>query len=213
VRSGEPCIVRSLRPRCRFFLVAQVFPTAISTRTRHLRRLPGRSCSGDRPARVRGPREGRVDCRNVRELFYDFSRSVHALRREHADERSLPRRPLDIRCRRCGAERGGVPFPTRTEPNQGLRSDGDPRRLPPSCKPGCLPPWRTVWPSDERFLPRLTPPVGPSLTPPTLFPLVGERCLHGPCKHHAAVTRDAWHSRDRRLFYQRVDLAIFRAWG
>jgi hypothetical protein len=26
--------------------------------------------------------------------------------------RSLPQRPLDIRCRRCVAERGGNPFPT-----------------------------------------------------------------------------------------------------
>jgi len=40
VRRGEPRIVRSIRPRCRFLLVAQVCPTAISTRSRHLRELP-----------------------------------------------------------------------------------------------------------------------------------------------------------------------------
>jgi hypothetical protein len=164
------------------------------------------TCTGQRTKRRtrRLPRRERA--------FYAFSSSVHALRRVHADERSLPRLPLDIRCRRCGAERGGVPFPTSTEPNLGSRSDDDPRRSSSSCKPGCLPPLRTVWPSDERFLPRPTPPVGPSLTPPTRFPLVGERCLHGPCKRHAAVTRVAWHSRDKRLFYQRDDLSICRAW-
>lgn len=63
VRRSEPRIVRSLRPRCRFLLVAQVYPTAISPRTRHLRELPRRSCNGDRRARVGGPSEGRVVCR------------------------------------------------------------------------------------------------------------------------------------------------------
>jgi hypothetical protein len=47
VRRGEPRIVRSPRPRCRFLLVTQVCPTAIPIRTRHLRELPRRSCSGD----------------------------------------------------------------------------------------------------------------------------------------------------------------------
>jgi hypothetical protein len=36
---------------------------------------------------------------------------------------------------------------------------------------------------------------------PHVFPRLGERCLHGPCKHHGTVTRDPWHSRDKRLCY------------
>jgi hypothetical protein len=63
VRRSEPRIVRPIRPRCRFLLVAQVYPTAIPNLARHLLELPRRSCSGDRRARVRGPSEGRVDCR------------------------------------------------------------------------------------------------------------------------------------------------------
>jgi hypothetical protein len=90
----------------------QVFPTAIPAPTRHLRELPRRSASGDRRARVRGPREGRVYCR-PREPRFRVSR----VRCMHFEEymrtkRSLPQHPLDIRCRRCVAERGGDPFPT-----------------------------------------------------------------------------------------------------
>jgi len=40
VTGGEPRIVRRFRPRCRFLLVAQVFPTAIPASARHLRELP-----------------------------------------------------------------------------------------------------------------------------------------------------------------------------
>lgn len=72
VTGGEPRIVRSSRPRCRFFLVAQVCPTAIPIRTRHLRGLLRRSCSGDR--RCTGQRTKRRTRRLPfeRELFYDF---------------------------------------------------------------------------------------------------------------------------------------------
>lgn len=40
VTGGEPRNVRRFRPRCRFLLVAQVFPTAIPAKARHLRELP-----------------------------------------------------------------------------------------------------------------------------------------------------------------------------
>jgi hypothetical protein len=90
----------------------QVFPTAIPIRMRHLRELPRRSCSGDRRARVRGPRQGRVICRRTRGTFPRFSCPVHALRRAHADV-SFPcsassGHPLSpVRCRE-----GRNPFPT-----------------------------------------------------------------------------------------------------
>lgn len=60
VTRGEPRFVRSCRPRCRFLSLARVYPTAIPTRTRHLRCLATPKCSDDRRARIRGPSEGRV---------------------------------------------------------------------------------------------------------------------------------------------------------
>jgi hypothetical protein len=47
VTRGEPRYVRSFRSRCRFLPLAQVCPTAISTRTRHLRRLAPTKLSSD----------------------------------------------------------------------------------------------------------------------------------------------------------------------
>jgi hypothetical protein len=47
VTRGEPRYARSLRPRCRFLPLAQVCPTAISTRPRHLRWLAPAELSGD----------------------------------------------------------------------------------------------------------------------------------------------------------------------
>jgi len=38
VTRGEPRCVRSIEPRCRFLLVAQVCPTSMLDRPRHLRR-------------------------------------------------------------------------------------------------------------------------------------------------------------------------------
>jgi hypothetical protein len=89
----------------------QVFPTAISARARHLRELPRRSTSGDQRARVRGPSEGRVVCRNARESHFCVLAPSACASKSACGRRSLPRRPLDIRCRRCVTERGGDPFP------------------------------------------------------------------------------------------------------
>jgi hypothetical protein len=99
----------------------QVCPTAIPIRTRHLRELPRRSTSGDQRARVRGPSNGRVFLPSVRGTFPCFSRPVHALRRVQCGRRSRPRLPLDIRCRRCVAERGGTLSRRRTEPRSTFR--------------------------------------------------------------------------------------------
>jgi len=177
----------------------QVFPTAIPTRTRHLRELPRRSCSGDRRARVRGPRQGRVSA-VAREARFRVSR-VRCMRFEECMRTSFP----------CSATSGHPLSPVRRRegrrpvldsgPNLDPRSDADPRRSTPSRRPGCLPPLR-----PRNFRTRIAPSptfrVGPSLTPPTRFPLVGERCLHGHCKHQSAVTRDPWHSRNKRLWYR-----------
>jgi hypothetical protein len=116
--------------------------------------------------------------------------------------RSLPRRPLDIRCRRCVAERGGDPFPT-ADRNQDPRSDADPRRTTPSRRPGCLPPLRSAVSVRARIAPYPNlPRRSLAHAAHTFSPGWGE-CLHGHCKHQSAVTRDPWHSRNKRLFYRR----------
>jgi hypothetical protein len=171
-----------------------------------------RSASGDQRARVRGPSEGRVICR-TREARFRVSRA-RCMRFEECMRTSFPSsapsgHPLSSVRRREGRRPVLV-----AGPNQDPRSDADPRRSTPSRRPGCLPPPASasgVHPSDcsaERI-----PRVGPSLTPPTRSPQIVERCLHGPCKHQSAVTRDPWHSRNRRLCYRwGRSFRISRAW-
>lgn len=161
------------------------------------------STSGDQRARVRGPSEGRVFCR-TREPHFCVLAPGACASKSACGRRSLPQRPLDIRCRRCVRREGRRPVLV-AGPNQDLRSDADPRRSTPSRRPGCLPPLAPasgVHPSDcsaKRIL-----RVGPSLTPPTRSPHVVERCLHGHCKHQSAVTRDPWHSRNRSPLLPKV---------
>lgn len=57
--------------------------------------------------------------------------------------RSPPRRPPDIRCRRCARPRERI-LPRTTWTDRGPRSTGSPRREPASREPGCLPPPRFV---------------------------------------------------------------------
>jgi len=102
-------------------------------------------CSEDRHARVEGPSEGRV-CRAHDDL--SCMRRVHTLR-AHARRRSPPRRPPDIRCRRRACRRGRIPATVRRT-DQGLRSDGAPRRAPPFRRPGCLLPPRHARESSRR---------------------------------------------------------------
>jgi hypothetical protein len=83
--------------------------------------------------------------------------------------RSLPRRPLDIRCRRCVAGRGGAPLPTTDRPRSAFR------RHP--AKETAIP--QTGMPfhrhdrkgSPARITPSRLPCAGLSLTPPTRSPL------------------------------------------
>jgi hypothetical protein len=124
----------------------QVFPTAISTRTRHLRRvtptkLQWRStCTGQRTKR----RTRRRPC--VRCFFEPLAPGACASK-SACGRRSLPRRPLDIRCRRCVRRQGRSPF-ADVLTDLGLHSDGVPRRTPSSRRPGCLPPLRARELSD-----------------------------------------------------------------
>jgi hypothetical protein len=113
VTSGEPRNVRSFRPRCRFLLASTRF-----ARPRYrFERATSASCpdgvlvainvhgSEDqvKDASSAGAREARFRVSHVRCM-----RFVECMR----TYRSLPRRPLDIRCRRCVTERGGDPFST-----------------------------------------------------------------------------------------------------
>jgi len=189
----------------------QVFPTAIPIRTRHLRELPRRSCSGDRRARVRGPREGRVYCR-AREARFRVSR-VRCMRFEECMRTTFPSsassgHPLSPVHRREGRR----PVPDGG-PNQDLRSDADPRRPTSSRRPGCLPPLRSAVSVRTRIAPNPNlPRRSLAHAAHTLSPGWGE-CLHGHCKHQSAVTRDPWHSRNKRLCYRWVrSFRICRAW-
>jgi hypothetical protein len=130
----------------------QVCPTAIPIRTRHLRELPRRSTSGDQRARVRGPSEGRVDCRCVRATF--LCSRVRCMRFEECMRTSFPSsapsgHPLSPVRRREGRR----PFLV-AGPNQDPHSDADPRRSTPSRGPGCLPPLRP----RRAFCRRIAPP-------------------------------------------------------
>jgi hypothetical protein len=212
VTGGEPRTVRSQRPRCRFLLA---FTRFSRPRYRFERatsgELPRRSYSGDRRARVRGPREGRVYCR-AREARFRVSR-VRCMRFEECMRTTFPSsassgHPLSPVRRREGRR----PVPDGG-PNQDLRSDADPRRPTPSRRPGCLPPLRSAVSVRTRIAPNPNLPRRPlAHAAHTLSPGWGE-CLHGHCKHQSAVTRDPWHSRNKRLCYRWVrSFRICRAW-
>jgi len=120
----------------------------------------------------------------------DFS----CLRRVHAlcgacRRRSPPRHPSDIRCHRRAVVVGGAQDHERTD--LGPRSDDAPRRAPPSRRPGCLSPPRHAKESVAEGL--LPPAFAPalSLTPPTLFPQVGDSVLDWALQGHGAVTRES----------------------
>jgi len=130
----------------------QVCPTAIPVPTRHLRGLLRRSASGDQRARVRGPREGRVICHDAREPHFCVLASGACASKRACGRRSLPRRPLDIRCRRCVRREGRRPVLV-AGPNQDPHSDADPRRSTPSRRSGCLPPLRPHQAKDRRIAP------------------------------------------------------------
>jgi hypothetical protein len=190
----------------------QVCPTAIPIRTRHLRELPRRSCSGDQRARVRGPSEGRVFCRRERSTFPRFSRPVHALRRVHADVVPFLSALWTSAVAGAFAERGGDPFstPDRTKIHvPTLTREGQRHPVNRDAFHRCA---RVRRPPVGLL--RRTNPARRSLAHAahTFSPSWGE-CLHGPCKHQSAVTRDPWHSRNKRLCYRWVRFfRICRAW-
>jgi hypothetical protein len=79
---------------------------------------------------------------------------------------------------------------TDHEPTKASIPSDAPRSAPPSRRPGCLSPPRHAreFVAERLLPPALTPAL--SLTPPTLYPQVGESALVGHCKCHGAVTRD-----------------------
>jgi hypothetical protein len=145
----------------------QVCPTAIPTRTRHLRRVaPTKlqwrwTCTGQRTKRRTRRR------RFVRGMT--LLTPVHGLRRAHADV--VPFLGVLWTSAVAGASpsRGGVPLPTTDRPRSAFR------RHP--AKETAIP--QTGMPfhrhdrkgSPPRITPRRLPCAGPSLTPPTRSPL------------------------------------------
>jgi hypothetical protein len=198
VTRGEPHILHSFRPRCRFFLAL----TSFSRPRYRLERatsagLPRRSCSGDRGCT--GQRTERRTGRQPITRRYCFSCSVHALRRVHADQRSLPRQS-------SGHPLSSVRQPVGEEPH--YRRDGPTEARVPaasregrslSAKPGCLPPPASTRPSAW-IAPRRLPASVPRSRRPHVLPSLGKGAFYGHCKHHGAVTRDPWRSERRAPF-------------
>jgi hypothetical protein len=113
VTSGEPRIVRSPRPRCRFFLA---FTKFARPRYRFVRATSA-DCSDEVAvaidvARVRGPSEGRVLLPKRESRVSAFSSPVHALRRVHADVVPFLSFLWTSAVAGAFAERGGDPFST-----------------------------------------------------------------------------------------------------
>jgi hypothetical protein len=106
VTRGEPRSVRTCRPQCWFLPVPRVCPTVMPTRSPHHSWTFAREC------RVRIDRHGSKDRAKdaSSEHTYDLSCAcrVHALDGA-CRRRSPPRRPPDIRCRRCGARGEDTP--------------------------------------------------------------------------------------------------------
>jgi hypothetical protein len=127
--------------------------------------------------------------------------------------RSLPRRPLDIRCRRCVRREGRRPV-LDAGPNQDPRSDADPQRSTPSREPGCLPPLRRVRRPSVGLLRRTDPARRPLAHAAHTFSTscgeVPSRALQAPeCGHPRSLAiRGA-----SRLFYRwGRSFRISRAW-
>jgi len=98
----------------------QVFPTAIPAPTRHLRELPRGVLVA---INVHGSEDQAKDASTAdRERHVSVFLTPGACASKSAcGRRSLPQRPLDIRCRRCVAERGGTRSRQRTEPRSTFR--------------------------------------------------------------------------------------------
>jgi hypothetical protein len=97
--------VRSTQPRCRFFLVAQVCPTAIPNRSRYPARLliEASSVAFDAHGSLDRAKDVSSSCGGR-----DFGApvGVECVRLTYADDVPLLVLPEDTRCRRCAA-RGG----------------------------------------------------------------------------------------------------------
>jgi len=190
----------------------QVCPTAIPIRTRHLRGLLRRSCSGDRRAQVRGPSEGRVLLPKRESRVSAFSSPVRALRRVHADVVPFLSYLWTSVVAGAFAERGGDPFstPDRTKihvptlTREGQRHPAD-RDAFHRCD--------RVERSSVGLLRTRISRVGPSLTPPTLFPQTGESAFTGLASTRVRSPAIPGIRGTGRLFYRwGRSFRISRAW-
>jgi hypothetical protein len=111
VTGGEPRNAHRLRPRCRFLLALTRF-----SRPRYLLRCATSADCSDGvlvAINVHGSEDQEKDASSAeRERHVSvFLASGACASKSACGRRSLPGRPLDIRCRRCVTERGGDPFP------------------------------------------------------------------------------------------------------
>jgi hypothetical protein len=135
-----------VQPQCWFLPLARVCPTVMPERSPHHGDAFGASCVVRIDAH--GSKDRAKDASAERRHDLSCMRRVHTLC-AHARRRSPPRRPPDIRCHRRAIRRGRKPTTTwRTDRDP--RSDGAPRREPPSRRPGCLLPSRHARESSRR---------------------------------------------------------------
>jgi hypothetical protein len=121
VTGGEPRIVRSPRPRCRFLLAFTRF-----ARPRYrFERATSASCPDGVAVAidVHGSEDQVTDASSAeRERHVSvFLTSGACASKSACGRRSRSRLPLDIRCRRCVAERGGTRSRRRTKPRPTFR--------------------------------------------------------------------------------------------
>jgi len=136
----------TVRPQCWFVPLARVCPTVMPEHSPHHDDAFGAACVVRIDAH--GSKDRAKDASAERTRRSLVRASVHTLR-AHAQRRSPPRRPPDIRCHRRAFRRGRIPATARRT-DQGPRSDDAPRREPPSRRPGCLGPSRHARESSRR---------------------------------------------------------------
>jgi hypothetical protein len=213
VTGGEPRNAHRFRPRCRFLLALTRF-----SRPRYLLRCATSADCSDGvlvAINVHGSEDQEKDASSAeRERHVSvFLASGACASKSACGRRSLPRRPLDIRCRRCVRREGRRPV-LAAGPNQDPRSDADPRRSTPSRGPGCLPPLRPRQASARRIAPpnESCAPVPRSRRPHVLHEL-WRGAFTGLASARVRSPAIPGNSRNKRLCYRwDRSFRISRAW-
>jgi len=164
-------------PRCRFLLLAQVFPTAIPRLPRHpamVAAFPRNQEEGSVPIDVHGSLDRAKDVSSSVSMLFGHRR-VERMRLAHADDVPLLILPEDTRCRRCDRLHGNEPRYRRFGPTEAHvlppTREGRRRRVNQDAFHRC----------ERGSMKRIAPPgtrAGLPLTPPTRYPHGWGQCAH-----------------------------------